>query len=280
LANPAKLDALLRGIAGQAPESKYIRAYHGSPYDFDRFDASKIGTGQGAARYGYGYNFAGAESTADTYRKSLSALNRTPEEEALELWRRHAEMSGDPKRALLDAMDYAEGAMAEAKSLPNEDAAALWGDVMGHLYGVDYRQPLPRRPGHSYEVEIQHPERDLLDWEAPMSLQPEAVKKAYAGRGGSYRGMLDEPGDGARLWNNVKAGSRSPLQAAYEMSLSGIPGIKYPDFDPRQRGTGSLNYVMFPGTEDSIRILRKYGIMAPIAAGASSSGGQQQRGEE
>jgi hypothetical protein len=25
---------------------------------------------------------------------------------------------------------------------------------------------------------------------------------------------------------------------------------------------------MFPGTEDSIRILRKYGIMAPIAAGA------------
>jgi hypothetical protein len=25
---------------------------------------------------------------------------------------------------------------------------------------------------------------------------------------------------------------------------------------------------MFPGTEDSIRILRKYGLMAPIAAGA------------
>jgi hypothetical protein len=276
LANPAKLDALLRGIAGQAPEAKYIRAYHGSPYDFDRFDASRIGSGQGAARYGYGYNFAGAESTADTYRRSLSAMNRTPEEEALELWRRHAEMSGDPKRALRDAMDYAEEAMAEAKSLPNEDAASLWGDVMSHLYGVDYRQPLPRRPGHSYEVEIQYPESALLDWEAPMSAQPESVKRAYAGRGGSYRGMLDEPGDGARLWNNVKAGSRSSLQAAYEMFYSGIPGIKYPDFDPRQRGTGSRNYVMFPGTEDSIRILRKYGIMAPIAASAASAGGQRQ----
>jgi hypothetical protein len=54
------------------------------------------------------------------------------------------------------------------------------------------------------------------------------------------------------------------------MSLSGIPGIKYPDFDPRQRGTGSLNYVMFPGTEDSIRILRKYAVPGAIGAGAAS----------
>lgn len=29
------------------------------------------------------------------------------------------------------------------------------------------------------------------------------------------------------------------------------------------------NYVMFPGSEDSIRILRKYGILAPVAAGAA-----------
>jgi hypothetical protein len=29
---------------------------------------------------------------------------------------------------------------------------------------------------------------------------------------------------------------------------------------------------MFPGTEDSIRILRKYGMMAPIAAGAAAGG--------
>ena len=29
-----------------------IKAYHGSPYDFDRFDLSKIGTGEGAQSYG------------------------------------------------------------------------------------------------------------------------------------------------------------------------------------------------------------------------------------
>jgi len=31
-----------------------IRAYHSSPYDFERFDASKIGTGEGAQVYGHG----------------------------------------------------------------------------------------------------------------------------------------------------------------------------------------------------------------------------------
>jgi GNAT superfamily N-acetyltransferase len=31
-----------------------IRAYHGSPHDFERFDSSKIGTGEGAQAYGHG----------------------------------------------------------------------------------------------------------------------------------------------------------------------------------------------------------------------------------
>ena len=35
-----------------------IRAYHGSPYDFDRFDMSKIGTGEGAQSYGHGIYLA------------------------------------------------------------------------------------------------------------------------------------------------------------------------------------------------------------------------------
>lgn len=37
--------------AGDAVRS-VIRAYHGSPYDFDRFDSSKIGTGAAAMQGG------------------------------------------------------------------------------------------------------------------------------------------------------------------------------------------------------------------------------------
>src|SRR5690606_34108278 len=43
---------------------KGIRAFHGSPHDFDRFDISKIGTGEGAQAYGHGLYFADKEEVA------------------------------------------------------------------------------------------------------------------------------------------------------------------------------------------------------------------------
>jgi hypothetical protein len=35
-----------------------ITAFHGSPYDFDAFDISRMGTGEGAQAYGPGLYFA------------------------------------------------------------------------------------------------------------------------------------------------------------------------------------------------------------------------------
>ena len=44
-----------------------IRAYHGSPYSFDEFSTSQIGTGEGAQAYGRGLYFADREKTAKSY---------------------------------------------------------------------------------------------------------------------------------------------------------------------------------------------------------------------
>ena len=48
-----------------------IRAYHGSPHDFDKFDFTKMGTGEGAQEYGKGGYFAENEGTARGYRDRL-----------------------------------------------------------------------------------------------------------------------------------------------------------------------------------------------------------------
>ena len=48
-----------------------IKAYHGSPYDFNQFDLSKIGTGEGAQAYGHGLYFAENPDTAQVYRDML-----------------------------------------------------------------------------------------------------------------------------------------------------------------------------------------------------------------
>ena len=39
-------------IAGAEANPQGFIAYHGSPHDFDKFDMSKIGTGEGAQAYG------------------------------------------------------------------------------------------------------------------------------------------------------------------------------------------------------------------------------------
>ena len=58
------LPALIGGPEAKAAEeiapavAKGIRAFHGSPYDFNAFDMSKIGTGEGAQAYGHGLYLA------------------------------------------------------------------------------------------------------------------------------------------------------------------------------------------------------------------------------
>jgi hypothetical protein len=79
--------AMMEGLLGGSPttqaagdmarqfgmdESGALRLFHGSPYDFDRFSMSKIGTGEGAQAYGQGLYFAEAEDTARAYRNQLS----------------------------------------------------------------------------------------------------------------------------------------------------------------------------------------------------------------
>lgn len=64
-------------LAPPAPQG--IPAYHGSPHDFDKFDISKIGTGEGRQAYGHGLYFAENEGVAKQYQKDLAAkINTRP----------------------------------------------------------------------------------------------------------------------------------------------------------------------------------------------------------
>src|SRR6185437_7065525 len=57
-AAPAEANALNMGI----------KAYHGSPHDFDAFDLSKIVTGEGAQAYGHGLYFAENPEVSEAYK--------------------------------------------------------------------------------------------------------------------------------------------------------------------------------------------------------------------
>ncbi len=283
-----------------------IRAYHGSPYDFDRFDASKIGTGEGAQAYGHGLYFAESEPVARGYRDSLSGhviIDGEPmpdsmagndyilanalankQYEHIEDWRRKAQerysyfsRKTEEARARYQQDPDGEGVLAELGRVKH--AADLEADVLAAFRRFEGRR-VERNPGRMYEVEIAHPANTLLDWDAPISQQPQAVRRAF----GEF--AIDRPGDGRRVYQDIAArrgeefdddmtGFLAHRAAAQELLQEGIPGIRYLDGNSRSSGQGTRNYVMFPGTEDSIRILRKYAIPGAVGTGAAAQYGEE-----
>lgn len=51
---------------------KYLRVWHGSPHDFDRFDHSRMGSGEGAQVYGWGTYLTDTKTVAEGYRDVLT----------------------------------------------------------------------------------------------------------------------------------------------------------------------------------------------------------------
>ncbi len=235
-----------------------IRAYHGSPYDFDKFDASRIGTGEGAQAYGYGLYFAKVEDTSKNYMTvQAPELTLGQEQELAAVIKRMRELK------------------SLTKTVPQTDPrAAAMSEEWTRLQSR--RAFLEDPPGHMYEVEIGYPEDSLLNWDRPAApaggvgakaaevlraVRPRDIDAGTLEYIQSVRpGQYQRPAYGSSVDAAERALQRLALDrdGAAELRRAGIPGVKYLDGVSRQHGSGSRNYVMFPGTEDSIRILRKY----------------------
>ncbi len=284
---------------------KPIRAYHGSPHNFDRFDASKIGTGEGAQAYGHGLYFAGAEDTARTYRDRLSGgiyVDGVPLSDAISEsgltespWHRDIATSLSNGEDLSDEVDWArrtwQQASEEIRANPRDAGAHhQLRDFQGYLDAYDFlsKRNVNRRRGHMYEVELGVPEGTLMDWDAPLSSQPlnfMQVLRAYdavpelpssvpwepVGEQ-AYRRLVDRISMSGPARKGQMPPARAAVAAADALRSGGVLGMRYLDAGSRSAGQGTHNYVMFPGTEDHIRILRKYGLLAPMALPALQEG--------
>lgn len=252
----------LRRIADPAGDSvrQSIRAYHASPRSFDRFDFNKhIGTGEGSQAFGHGGYFASNPKVMQYYYDNFR-------------------VAAPGKRADFhpDLIEYAEQTLARKGSV-EEAVAELMADyryisqessheAQKYMDMADYLRGLSPQKPTRYEVDLNVPESSLLDWDAPISLQPKNVQKIFGDM------AQDMPGDGGRVYRDIvtrhgevfdddMTGMMAAREASRELLAEGIPGIRYLDEFSRGDGYGTRNYVMFPGTEDQIRILRKYGLL-------------------
>ena len=272
MGKPERYAEVLARIAGAAPESKYIRAYHGSPHDFDKFDASKIDTGEGAQAYGHGLYFAGSEDVARSYRDSLKHMVPVPVPEELDgqlmqVIGEIGQLSGQRGKVVGSEWDVIQKQLDEKHNL---------------LIDLQHRwREAAKNPGRMYEVEISHPEDALLDWDRPLRSQGRLVSERLAPfRTDTYDlspGGTDYETGATALHRIADAFDSDMSEAAAALFKSGIPGIRYLDHGSRSAGKGTRNYVMFPGTEDQIRILRKYAVPGAIGAGAGMQDQPQSR---
>lgn len=214
-----------------------IRAYHGSPHDFDRFDLSKIGTGEGAQSYGHGLYFAENEAVAKAYRDQLAGSSKGRMYEV--------DIKANPEN-LLD-WDKPLAGQAIATRVANAVRPELRGrfseEVADGLKGYESLSYLPK---------IVYSVRNERGQFMPVEAKSFAEATAMAGGDSSA----------VRFYTHKdKALTSNTLLDA------GIPGIKYLDQGSRNAGEGSRNYVVFD--DKLVDILRKYGITGtagPLAA--------------
>ena len=242
----------LSGLAGA------IKASHGSPHAFEKFDFSKIGTGEGAQAYGHGGYFGqGFDSPiAKEYQRQLAGKDegivgqiasnaikgRTPEQ-AIDYLTPTNNMTKEAAQVQQQAIDLIKQGLASK----------------GHLYNVELKWPNAAR-----EASDPLGEHHLLDWDAPISEQPSGILKAlkksdfYKSAKEKYKTTKEwyhnpdtKTGESfykylqSGLSDDVREGGMSPAEASDYFRAINIPGIRYLDQGSRGAGSGTRNYVMF-----------------------------------
>lgn len=298
MAKKPKLSGLLDDVAEKVikPKPQGIRAYHGSPHDFDRFDLSKIGTGEGAQAYGHGLYFAENEGVARGYRDALSRSNPYTSGQYYDVDGQTVRFpwNGGPydARALAAKMiddvrgDKAQATLRAKAAMESGDTTQNWSDVVRSIEEIGSVSRSQGVPGRMYEVNIRANPEDFLDWDKPIGQQSEAVTNAVRDvlkQQGYLRENDNGPTQLARAlksWGMEKGGFvkdapmsdvvakmfGKPEQTSEVLRGAGIPGIKYLDAGSRAAGDGSRNYVVFD--DNLIDIIRKYGIVPGGLLGA------------
>jgi hypothetical protein len=257
------LSAMAQGT--QSPAT----VWHGSPHLFQRFDASKMGTGEGAQAYGQGLYLAEARDVGKNYAPRDPAF-----EQKLMGAYKNAERSGD--YASLQVLE--EFMTHRTPSEVQETLSQFSGkDAANAKRTFDMASKAFQNQKGSYLYQVDLPDEqiaNMLDYDKPLSKQPPAVQAWLRSPYNAYRNQLtakdvggNEP-TGAMILGKLQelmsggkkndvftnAANFGAANASRELMEAGIPGIRYLDEGSRGAGKGTSNFVVFPGMENMLRI--------------------------
>lgn len=264
-----RLDVETR-IADEKAAERRIRAFHGSPHEFDKFTVEAIGSGEGAQAFGHGLYFAEKEGVARWYSENLADVNYASATDEF-LAKNTGGIFGLSAKDALYLKDAAARADDQGWSIGyivDLDVENKFGDVAATPSSSSRVQKAAKtidetaKPkGHLYEVSIKADPDRMLDWDKPLSEQSESVTRVLEDRATAAIAS-DDPqmrnigkdiivalrggnvtGEGAiRSLERLTGAKDSASGVLREL---GIPGIRYLDRNSRGTGEGSRNIVVF-----------------------------------
>lgn len=223
-------ESVAKALAGEVRQG--IKAYHGSPHDFNKFDLDKMGSGEGYQIHAPGMYFAEHEPTAAGYAARLSKINPLSPEVKTSLKELDYLGHDEPWSALRDIRQ---------SGLPDDDFINSMPDQVGTVKKWMDENPI----GKIYETNISAEPHEFIQSELPINQQSEFVQEKLK--------SLGYPIDEKSVRGKISNDSRLPE--------SGIKGIRYLD---EQANNGSNNYVVF--NPSIVDILKKYGVAGSVPA--------------
>ena len=236
-------------------------------FPLGRMRMDKIGTGEGNQAFGHGLYAAENEGTARGYRDQLSRpYLATPdgqniaEKYGTDVADIFENAAGDPKDLKDTVLRIRKIVKQNLDDIGVSDVSELKSEFNGDLPStiIEFSNRADRlenlmnsgdvklvNEGKMYEVNINADPNAFLDWDKPLSEQPQTVRDALGSRIDELRkvgaGIPQDP-LGESLWRiaypqggfDITDFSRSiPEQASERLLNAGIPGIKYLDAGSR-----------------------------------------------
>jgi hypothetical protein len=257
--NPLRLASALR----RGPMLE-LEGYQGSPHKFEptpnnplgELDSSKIGTGEGAQAFGHGIYIAESRKVGEGYRDALRPGKGDKDEDVIA--RLFDATKGDASEVAAELRKRASRAdTPEGKDRLQSMASRVEAgfNPKGYLYTLDLPDEMIDR---------------MLDWDAPLddwtankllsAVRKKGMKASdYEDALGVSSAYQGQPESGSSIYRLLAADLGGEAKASQFLSDMGIPGVRYLDAGSRggDSATGTRNFVVFPGEEKKVKILRR-----------------------
>ncbi len=255
----------------------FHKVFHGSSADFERFDSSHMGEGEGAQAYGYGHYTTEVEGIGRTYAKMIGMkpnmyyksnllkgevglTKNTAEEQIAKLIGLQLRAGYTFKEAIYSVKKYIESGISMYGEQKDNDAVAKYQEmekIIPTLKESDFKIEQNNHILYTVDIPVDNGS-NYMEWDKkPNKEVREKIQKALDDAGQKH--IIGKEAEGQRIYKELSGLLGSDKAASEFLHNAGFTGIKYPaQYRSGGREDNSKNYVIFDDNDLKITDKMKF----------------------